>query len=82
MQCSAPRQRRDALLIRGPSSSRNRWFMGPGSASRHFMPRRVRDTRKSETRKPHRVRHTSRSAGPDPDQNAHASYGWHFNDGL
>src|ERR1700730_13224142 len=31
-----------ALLIRGP-----RLILGPGSASRHFMPRRVRDTRET-----------------------------------
>src|SRR5262249_42644360 len=39
---AAQRALRGALLIRGPQVVN---MMGPGSASRHFMPRRVRDTR-------------------------------------
>jgi hypothetical protein len=39
---SAPRLRRDALLIRGPHSA----AVGPGSAEQRFTLHRVRDTGK------------------------------------
>jgi hypothetical protein len=34
-----------ALQSRGPCSRERRGFLGPGSAERHCVPRRVRDTR-------------------------------------
>jgi hypothetical protein len=43
MRRSAARLRRGALLIRGPLQKR-----GPGSAKRHFVPHRVRETDRDE----------------------------------
>ena len=43
MPRSAPRLRRGALLIRGPSL-RRAWVPGPGSAEHCFALHRVRDT--------------------------------------
>ncbi len=41
-----PRTPRSALAVRADPGSIH-WAIGPGSASRHFMPRRVRDTHHS-----------------------------------
>ena len=57
-RCAA---RSDALQSRGPSQ-----LPGPGSAPRHFMPRRVRDTRPDLTAPPVSPRATQFPSRPRP----------------